>query len=220
LKVKESEAELTFSKIKAVQEKLIKASSILGEHRNKLKQEKVVETILQQQSGYQRSFTRGFYGMRCYIERAFSFLKGKHNMTKAKLLVKTIMKGDLFKGEAASAVSEVTRQHGCSLFYPWKLVKAGDISSVGSFKTSTINALRNIVDENDIGYFPSATTVNPARALLDNYGMEVVGYHQKDTKYGEVYYLNFKKAFCLLLKACKLDKLAETTSVKVVLTVD
>lgn len=66
MKVKESEAELTFSKIKAVQEKLIKASSILGEHRNKLKQEKVVETILQQQSGYQRSFTRGFYGMRCY----------------------------------------------------------------------------------------------------------------------------------------------------------
>jgi hypothetical protein len=154
------------------------------------------------------------------IERAFSFLKGKHNTTKAKVLVETIMNGKLFNGEAASAVSEVTRQYIRNLFRPWKLVKAGDISSVGSFKTSTINALRNVVDENGMGYFPSATTVNRSRALLDNYGMEVVGYHHKDTKYGEVYYLNFENAFHLLLKACKLDELAQTTSVKIALTVD
>ncbi len=54
------------------------------------------------------------------------------------------------------------------------------------------------MDENGIGYFPSATTVNRSRALLDNYGMEVVGCHQKDTKCGKGYYLNFENAFCLL----------------------
>ncbi len=45
-------------------------------------------------------------------------------------------------------------------------MKAGDISSVGSFKTSTINALQNVVDENGDGFFPSATTVSRTRHYM------------------------------------------------------
>ena len=71
-----------------------------------------------------------------------------------------------------------------------------------------------MVDENNEGFFLSPTTVNRSRALLDKYGMELVGYYQRQTKYGAVYYLNFEKAFCLLLKACKLDELAQTASVR------
>jgi hypothetical protein len=219
LVAKESEVEVTLSKIEAVQESLMKASSKLVEHQKELKRKKVL--VQYYNSKDSTDVTCAEASMVCQaIERAFSFLKGKHNTTKAKVLVETIMNGKLFNGEAASAVSEVTRQYIRNLFRPWKLVKAGDISSVGSFKTSTINALRNVVDENGMGYFPSATTVNHSRALLDNYGMEAVGYHRKDTKYGEVYYLNFENAFRLLLKACKLDELAQTTSVKIALTVD
>jgi len=99
-------------------------------------------------------------------------------------------------------------------------VKAGDLSSVGGSRTSTINTLRNVIDETGEGLFPSPTTVNRSRALLDEYGKEAVGYHRRETKYGEVYYINFEKAFRLLLKACKLDELAEKESVKVALTVD
>ena len=50
------------------------------------------------------------------IEMAFSFLKGKHASTKAKILVESIMSGKLFKGEADKAVNEVMRQYIRSLF--------------------------------------------------------------------------------------------------------
>jgi hypothetical protein len=62
------------------------------------------------------------------------------------------------------------------MFCPWKLVKAGDMSSVGSFKSSTVNALRNVVDVNGVGYFPSSSSVSRARALLDKFGNDKVGF--------------------------------------------
>ncbi len=99
-------------------------------------------------------------------------------------------------------------------------MKAGDVCAVGGFKTSTINALRNVIDKKGDGYFPSPSSVNRSRALLDKYGADVVGYHRLDTKYGEVYCLTFERAFRLLLRACKLEELATKTSVKVALTVD
>jgi hypothetical protein len=40
------------------------------------------------------------------------------------------------------------------------------------------------------------------------------------TRHGEVFYVNFEKAFRLLLKACELDEVATRSSVKVALTVD
>ncbi len=142
------------------------------------------------------------------IERACHHLKGKHATTKAKLLMDVITSGQLFKGEAASALSELMKHRICELFRPWKLVKAGDVSSAGSFKTSTINALRNIIDENKEQLFPSPTTVNRSRSLLDQYASDLIGYERKETKYGEVYFINFEPALRHLLKACQLHDLA------------
>jgi hypothetical protein len=99
-------------------------------------------------------------------------------------------------------------------------VKAGDVSAVGGFKTTTINTLQSVVDENGEGFFPSASAVSRSRALLDKYGSEIVGYSSRMTRYGEVYYVNFEPALRLLLKACNLHDLAKTTSVKVALTFD
>jgi len=39
------------------------------------------------------------------------------------------------------------------------LVKAGDVSAIGAFKSSTIEALQNVIDENNDGYFPSVSAV-------------------------------------------------------------
>jgi hypothetical protein len=75
------------------------------------------------------------------IENAFSFLKGWRYSFRAKLLTEAIISGKIFKGEAALALHEVVKMYIQKLFQPWKLVKAGDISSVGCFKTSTIVAL-------------------------------------------------------------------------------
>jgi hypothetical protein len=107
---KESEVEVTLSKIEAVQERLMKASSKLAEHHKELKQKKVLVQYYNSKDA--TDVTCAEASMVCHaIERAFSFLKGKHNTTKAKLIVETIMNGKLFNGEAASAVSEVTRQY-------------------------------------------------------------------------------------------------------------
>ncbi len=46
------------------------------------------------------------------------------------------------------------------------------------------------------------------RRLLDNYGSEKVGWERRMTRHGEVFYVNFEKAFRLLLKACELDEVA------------
>jgi hypothetical protein len=98
-------------------------------------------------------------------------------------------------------------------------VKAGDVSAIGAFKSSTIEALQNVIDENNDGYFPSVSAVWQAWSLLDKHGSEVIGW-KKQTKYGEVFYLDYKKALCLLLKACNLHHLAETPSVKLAISVD
>ena len=47
----------------------------------------------------------------------------------------------LFNGECAVSLRQNATQHVKALFRPWKLVKAGDTSPVGAFKTSTIEAL-------------------------------------------------------------------------------
>ena len=154
------------------------------------------------------------------IEKAFSCLKGKHAATKARKLMEALLNGDLLKGEVAIAFRGVMKQYIRSLFRPWKLVKAGDMAAVGGFKTTTINALCKIIDKDGEGFFPSASSVSRARALLDQYGSEVIGYQKRDTQYGEVYMLNFEKAFRMLLKACNLYELAQEQSVKVALTVD
>lgn len=109
-------------------------------------------------------------------------------------MIEAIISGQLFKGKAAAAINDVMRQCICSLFCLWKLVKAADVSSIGGFTTSTINALSNVVDENGNDFFPPSTIVNQS-STTDHYGMEVIGYHHKDTKYGEVYYLNFEMHF-------------------------
>jgi hypothetical protein len=84
LKAKESEAEVTLHKIIAVEEKLIKASSVLAEHHKELKRKKVL--IQYYNSKVSTNETSAEASMVCdAIEKVFSFLKGKHNTTKAKL---------------------------------------------------------------------------------------------------------------------------------------
>jgi hypothetical protein len=214
LKEKELQIEAVNSKLNGLMEQIKEASE-------KLKSKKALVQYYEKKTSVKLSSSSDETATLCHaIEKAFTCLKGKHASTKARLLVEAIMSGKLLQGEAAVVVHDVIKQFITKLFRPWKLVKAGDVAAVGGFKTTTINTLRSVVDENGVGYFPSPTTVNRSRALLDNYGAEIVGFHRRMTKYGEVYYINFERAFRLLLKACNLHDLAQTTSVKIALTVD
>jgi hypothetical protein len=154
------------------------------------------------------------------IEGALIHLKGKHNCTKAKLLMEAIISGRLFNGEAANLLQKKIRNYIQNLFRPWKLVKAADVAAVGAFKSSTINALRSVIDEQNEELFPSNSTVSRVRGLLDEYGFEKIGWERRMTRFGEVFFINFEKALRLLLKACQLEELATRAAVKVALTVD
>ncbi len=154
------------------------------------------------------------------IEGALCHLQGKHSSTKAKLLIEAIVTGNLFQDEAAKMMNEKIIAYICNLFRPWRLVKAADLAAMGAFQSTTINALRNMVDEKPEDLFHSVSTVSHVRRLLDNHGIQLIGWTQVRTKYGAVFYLNFEKALSLLLKAPNLHELATTTSVKIALSVD
>jgi hypothetical protein len=102
----------------------------------------------------------------------------------------------------------------------WRLLKAFDCSSVGAFKTSTLQAMHSVLDEENNGYFPSASSLARCRKLLDEHGKNIVGYERRITKYGEVYYINFDKAIRLLLKATGLYEKAQRTGVSLAFTAD
>jgi hypothetical protein len=207
--------------LQMIEEKIKIASNSLAEWNKKLKGKKALAKYHDNKEAASSTTKNCEAGTLCNaIEKAFTCLKGKHATTKARMMMEALMSGKVLNGEATVAFQGVVKQYIRSLFRPWKLVKAGDMAAVGGFKTTTINALRNIIDENGEGFFPSATTVNRSRALLDQYGSKVIGYHRRDTQYGEVYFLNFEPAFRMLLKACNLHELAQKESVKVALSVD
>jgi hypothetical protein len=213
--------ELSAKQYLVIEEKIKFAATTLAEYNKKLKGTKALIRYYDGKEVTASTATSKETDILCNaIEKAFSCLKGKHATTKARMLMEALMSGGILNGEATIAFQGVVKQYIRSLFRPWKLVKAGDMVVVGGFKTTTMNALRTIIDENGDGFFPSAMTVNRSRALLDQYGSEVIGYHRRDTQYGEVYFLNFEQAFRMLLKACNLYELAQVDSVKVALSVD
>jgi hypothetical protein len=103
----------------------------------------------------------------------------------------------------------VSRASRCTLserHYHCHRNKTGQRIAVGAFKTSTIKALNEVINEKNQGFFPSPSSVDRACAKLDDYAFNMIGYQRRDTIYGEVYFLNFEKALRFLLKACQLHK--------------
>jgi hypothetical protein len=86
-----------------------------------------------------------------FIEGSLSHLKGKYASTKVKLLVDVLFNRNLLNGVVETLVKEKVRDDIQYLFCLWGIVKAGDVAAVGAFKSSTINALLNIIDEKDEG---------------------------------------------------------------------
>jgi hypothetical protein len=139
---------------------------------------------------------------------------------KASILMDVKRDHMLFNGESALSLRQNAVDHVKSLFRAWKLVKSGDTSPVGAFKTSMIEVLHNVIDEQDERLFPSLKAVGRVKKLLDEEAKRLIGYECKVTKYGEVYFINLNNALRLLLKACGLHELAKTESVNIALAID
>lgn len=86
---------------------------------------------------------------------AAAFFLGKHNITKATILMDVIKDHMLFNGEPVMSLRQHGAQHIKTLFHLWRLVKAGNTSPVGAFKISTIEAFHKVIDEHDEKLFPS-----------------------------------------------------------------
>jgi hypothetical protein len=147
-------------------------------------------------------------------------LPGKHAHEKASLLITALSSSKLLIGEGLKVLNELNRQPTRLVFKEWKLLKAFDCSSVGAFKTSTLQAMHAILDEDKKGYFPSVSSVTRCRQLRDNHRKNLVGYERKETRYGEVYFINFDKVIRLLLKATGLYEKAQKVSVAIAFTAD
>jgi len=119
---------------------------------------------------------------------ASNLFPGKHGKTKAEVLIDVMQSYMLFNGKSAQSLKNNAVAHIKNLFRPWKLVKAGDTSPVGAFKTSTIEALHGVIDENNEGISPSLKAVSKARKLLDEEACRIIGYECRRTQYGEVFY--------------------------------
>ena len=172
-------------------------------------------------SGRNSNSTKKSSGCCAELEKALTrVLPGKHPVTKARYVVDEILSGRLLHGEALTLVNEYMHQYVRNLFQPWRLLKASDMSAIGAFRSSTVKALNEVIDHERIGLFPSASAVDRARAKLDGYALEQIGYERRMTRYGEVFYVNFDAALRLLLKACQLHDRATTESVKISLAID
>jgi hypothetical protein len=83
-----------------------------------------------------------------------------------------------------------------------------------------IKGLNEVIDKEKIRLFPSPSAIDRVRAKPDKYAVEMIGYENKDTVYGSVFFINCQKALRLLLKACHLHDRATRERVKISLVID
>jgi hypothetical protein len=74
--------------------------------------------------------------------------------------------------EAAETLKLHSVAYVMSLLHSWRILKAGDTSRMGTFKTSTILALCHVIDENK-----------------KDGVIRLIGYGCKQTKYGKVFFI-------------------------------
>jgi hypothetical protein len=155
------------------------------------------------------------------IEKAASLaLPGKHTTTKAKMMINALSSGMLFGGDGVELLNNLHANYIRHIFKPWKLVKAYDCSSIGAFKTATVKALHGILDEGKAGLFPSTSSVDRTRKMLDDYCLQIISCERKITRHGEVYFIHHERAIRLLLKATGLYEKAQRTQVSLAFTAD
>jgi len=70
-------------------------------------------------------------------------------------------------------------------------LKAADVSPIGAFKTSTGQALNEVIDHEKKSFLPSPSAVHRCWAKLDDYSFQFIRYEHHDNLYGEVFYINF-----------------------------
>ncbi len=201
-------------------ERKLKSAKVLANHYKKENSKKEIYQLKKTDGVLSNNIDPMKYLCKSIEKLLGTVLPGKHAHEKASLLITALSSAKLLKGEGLKVLNELKRQHIRQVFKEWRLLKAFDCSSFGAFKTSTLQAMHSVLDEENNGYFPSASSLARCRKLLDEHGKNIVGYERRITRYGEVYYINFDKAIRLLLKATGLYEKAQRTGVSLAFTAD
>jgi hypothetical protein len=86
-------------------------------------------------------------------ESCSEILPGKHCKSKALALMSALQSETLLKGEMSVALCDYKKEFIRNMFRPSRLLKACDMGAIGSFRTGTIESLREIIDEEKQGLF-------------------------------------------------------------------
>jgi hypothetical protein len=109
-----------------------------------------------------------------------------------------------------------------SVFSPWKVLRAIDLSSVGGLNYNGLETLRNVeeLERYQRGVLPSRSSVQRASYELHRIGQSLVPFEKKVCAIGEMYEFNYERYLRFILKIFQLEVIAQFESVELSITLD
>jgi hypothetical protein len=109
-----------------------------------------------------------------------------------------------------------------SIFSPWKVLRAIDLSSVGGLNYNGLETLRNVkeLERYQRGVLPSRSSVQRASYELHRIGQNIIPFEKKECGIGEMYQCNYEYFLHFILRTFQLEEIAELESEELSITLD
>ncbi len=145
--------------------------------------------------------------------------------TRLQAVVDAIFKSKIFGERDTSIVlHDLAKDYARkSIFKPWKILRAMDLSPSGAFNYQGLEAFRGIegLSKYQRGFIPSSPTVQRCAYELHNLAREIIPFEQRTVADGsEVFQFAYEQKLRFLLKTFGLDEIARHDSVELCVTMD
>jgi hypothetical protein len=109
-----------------------------------------------------------------------------------------------------------------SVFAPWKVLRAIDLSSVGGLNYNGVETLHSVegLGKYQRGSLPSRSQIQRASYELHSIGQQHIPFEKKESALGEMFQYDYELYIRFLLKHFKLHDVAQRESVEFCITVD
>ena len=151
-------------------------------------------------------------------------MKGTHVFSHVRAVADLIFKNELFGAEPTRAVlkeiaAPFIRE---SVFVPWKILCAMDLSPSGAFNYQGLETLREIEDlENcERGVLPCSSLVKRCAYELHRLGDECIPFKQVNCQLGELFQFDYERILRFMLKVFKIHEKAQCETVEFSFTLD
>jgi len=143
-------------------------------------------------------------------------MKGTHVISRVRAVADVIFKNELFGAEPTRAVlkeiaAPFIRE---SVFVPWKIFRAMDLSPSGAFNYQGLETLREIEDlENyERGVLPCSSLVKRCAYELHRLGDEYIPFKQVNCQLGELFQFDYERMLRERPCNCKLSRQNDVTN--------